>query len=398
MTAFQNKMKTRTSIWDPITIRGVTFQNRIGVSPMCMYSSTDGFPDMNFHPQHIYSRIQGMGLFMIEASGVEDIGRISPRCMGIYKDQHTAYFKQIVDYCHSTSNCKIGIQLAHSGRKGSTSPPFNYYEQYGIKYPIAPINKKQHGAGWKPVSPNTLTQSDIDNIINIIYPNAVRRAMKAGFDFIELHMAHGYLVHEFYSLVCNKREDKYGGRLLKNRCRFAIEIVKSVRRIYNGPLFVRISCDDYLSSDAKYADDAWNFEKGDCDYLVRELIRAGVDVVDCSGGGIFDNAYVGTKRMKSYQIKFAAELKQNVFGCKTAAVGGIRYYKEAKEIIEDEKADFVLIGRQCLREPYLALNWQKQAGRFTDYIKQYGYAADHKLHRGLPWDIQKIKHKLNSKL
>ena len=210
-------------------------------------------------------------------------------------------------------------------------------------------------------------------------------------------MAHGYLVHEFYSLVCNKRQDKYGNSL-ENRCRFAVDIVQSVRKYFDGPLFVRISCDDYLSNDKEYGDIAWSFEKGDCEYLVRSLLKNGVDVIDCSGGGIFDRAYVNTKKMKNYQIGFAEKLKQNVIGCKTAAVGGIRNYKEAADIIENGKADFVLIGRQCLREPYLALKWQKEANRFTDYIKQYGYSADWKLHRGLPSEIAKIKNKLNSKL
>eukprot|EP01084_Bolivina_argentea_P082639 149609_1 len=394
----QNINIHKPSVWDPITIRGVTFQNRIGVAPMCMYSSTDGFIDLNFHSQHIFSRIQGMGLFIIEASGIESIGRISPKCVGIYKDEHIKYLKQLVDYVHKTSNCKIGIQLAHAGRKGSTAPPYNYYKQYNVKYPMTKLMKTIHNDGWKTVSPNTLSLDEINKLINVTYPNAVKRAITAGFDFIELHMAHGYLVHEFYSLVCNKRTDKYGGKSLENRCRFAIDIVKSVRKYFNGPLFVRISCDDYLLNDKKYNNIAWNFEKGDCEYLVRNLLNNGVDVIDCSGGGIFDRAYFNTKKTKLYQLGFAQKLKQKVFGCKIAAVGGIRYYKEAANIIENEIADFVLIGRQCLREPYIALKWQKEANRFTDYMKQYGYATQWKLHSGLPSEIIKRKNKLNSKL
>lgn len=336
-----------SSLFDPLTIRGVTFPNRIWVSPMCQYSAIDGVAT-SWHDVHIGSfATGGTGLIMMEASGVVPEGRISTACLGIWNEAQTERLKPIVDFAHSMGT-KIGIQLAHAGRKASCLPPWSDH----------PMASKAEG-GWDCVAPSAisfggkypvpkeLTVAEIKTLVKS-FADAAKRAVMAGFDLVEIHAAHGYLIHQFLSPISNKRDDEYGGSF-ENRIRFFIEITEAVRKAIPDamPLFARISASDWL-------EDGWTIDESV--ELCKLLKSIGVDLIDVSSGGTSSGAPVPVG--PGYQVPFAERIRResNIFTC---AVGLITEAHQANEVVESGRADAVMMAREFLRNP----RWPLQAAK-----------------------------------
>ena len=325
-------------LFDPITIRGVEISNRAWVSPMCQYSAKDGVVG-EWHHVHLGSfATGGAGLIMAEASGVVADGRISVGCPGLYNDAQVAAWSPIVDFAHSMGT-KIGIQLAHAGRKGGTTNP-------GSAHFMATPDE----GGWEAVAPSAiafegyptpraLTSAEIHQLVRE-FAVAAKRAMKAGFDLVEIHAAHGYLLHEFYSPLSNHRTDEYGGDFA-GRTRFLKEVVTEVRAAIgeNVPLFVRISASDWIEG-------GWTIQ--DSVQLSNELVELGVDLIDVSSGGNVHNAKIAVG--PGYQVAFSEAIKRGS-RVKTSAVGMITDPVQANEIIESGQADAVMLAREMLRNP-----------------------------------------------
>ena len=337
------------SLFDPLTIGSVTFQNRVWVSPMCQYSAVDGLIG-DWHRAHLNSFATGApGLIMVEATGVAPEGRISIGCPLLTTDAHALAFKPMIDFAHSQS-VKMGIQLAHAGRKGSTMRPWDDHRMAGIE-----------DGGWQNVSssavafhgypePRELTVGEIHQLTKDFVAAAVR-AIDVGFDVIEIHAAHGYLLHQFYSPLDNKRTDQYGGSF-ENRIRFLLETVTAVRQAIPAgtPLFVRISATDWV-------DDGWNLV--DSIELCNQLKALGVDLIDVSTGGNLHNAPI--KATPGFQVPFAAAIRPES-QIMTTAVGLITEPEQAQYIIETGEADAVFLARAMLRNPRWALNAAEKLG------------------------------------
>ena len=332
------------SLFSPLQLRSVRFANRIGVSPMCQYSSEDGFAN-DWHMVHLGSRAQGgAGLVILEASAVVPEGRITPGDLGIYKDEHIAGLERIVKFVHG-QGARVGIQLAHAGRKASMSIPF------GGDRLLSPDE-----GGWKPVAPSAvafapnyatpraLDQAGIDAIVRA-FGQAARRALAAGFDLVEIHSAHGYLLNEFLSPLANQRTDQYGGSF-ENRTRLLLQVVDAVRAEWPAhlPLFVRISATDW-------AEGGWTLD--DSVELAKLLRAHGVDLVDTSSGGLAAHARITSG--PGYQVPFAKRIRAEA-GIATAAVGMITEAEQANAIVAEGQADMVLLAREMLRDPYWALH------------------------------------------
>ena len=338
-----------SALFDPLTIRDVEFNNRIWVSPMCQYMASDGFVGQ-WHNVHLGSfATGGTGLIMVEATGVVPEGRISIGCPSIEDEAHAQAFKPIIDFAHS-HDVKIGIQLAHAGRKAGTMLPWDDHR----------IATKDEG-GWQAVSssaiafegylePRVLTIAEIHQLTQDFVGAAVR-SVKIGFDVIELHAAHGYLFHQFYSPLANKRTDEYGGEFA-NRTRFLLETVAAVRKaIPTGtPLFVRISATDWV-------DDGWNLI--DSVELCAQLKALGVDLVDVSTGGNVHNAPI--KATPGFQVPFATAIRAET-GIMTTAVGLITEPEQADHIIQTGEADAVFMAREFLRNPRFPLHAAQKLG------------------------------------
>lgn len=327
-------------LFSPLKIREIEFKNRLCVSPMCMYSSKDGFSN-TWHLVHLGSRaVGGAGIIFTEAAAVSPEGRISPEDLGLWKEEHIKGLKDIVDFIESRG-AVTGIQLAHAGRKASTYSPWNGRARVPVEnegwIPVAPsaipFNKKD-------AAPQALDQHGIEKVITD-FKAAAERALKAGFKIIEIHAAHGYLLHQFLSPLSNHRTDKYGGPF-KNRIRLVLEITDAVREVWpkSLPLFVRISATDW-------AEGGWNQE--DSVALSRILKEKEVDLIDCSSGGLIPNADIPLE--KGYQVKFAEKLKTEA-QIMTGAVGLITEPEEAEEILTNKQADLIFIAREFLRNPY----------------------------------------------
>jgi len=346
-------------------LRSIEFSNRIGVSPMCQYSSEDGFAN-DWHLVHLGCRAQGgAALVMLEASAVVPEGRISPQDLGIWKDQHIPNLERIVRFIHS-QGARAGIQLAHAGRKASTQSPF-----------------LGHGAvstaegGWQPVAPSAiafapeypmpreLDQAGIDATIGAFREGALR-ALRTGFDLIEVHAAHGYLLHEFLSPLANHRSDAYGGSF-ENRTRLLLQVADSVRAVWPDhlPLFVRISATDWAAG-------GWTPDESV--ELARHLKARGVDLVDVSSGGQIPTAQVPVG--PGYQVPFAARIRREA-GIPTAAVGMITEPKQANAIVEAGEADLVVLAREMLRDPNWPLHAAIALNEQTSWPVQYLRAAPH---------------------
>ncbi|MDB5283199.1 MAG: oxidoreductase [Bacteroidota bacterium] len=327
-------------LFSPIKIRSLEFKNRIFVSPMCQYSSTDGFAN-NWHLVHLGSRaVGGAALVVVEATAVNPEGRISPGDMGIWKDEHIDFLKQITTFIEQ-QDAIAGIQLAHAGRKASHQSPWQggkaLTAENGVWQTVAP--SPLAFTEGEPI-PKELSLDAIKQIVND-FKEAAIRAQKAGFKVIEIHGAHGYLINEFLSPLSNKRTDDYGGSF-ENRIRFLLEIVKGIRSVWpeEYPLFVRISATDW-------AEGGW--AEDDSIKLAGVLKANGVDLVDCSSGGNVAHVKVPVKPL--YQVPFAEGIKKSV-EILTGAVGLITTAKEANDVIEENKADVVFLARELLRDPY----------------------------------------------
>ena len=342
------------ALFTPLTIRDVTFRNRIAVSPMCQYSSEDGFAN-DWHLVHLGSRAAGgAALVVMEASAVEARGRISPQDHGIWKDDHIPFLARIADFIQR-QGAAPGIQLAHAGRKASTYRPSDG---------AGAVPPKE--GGWQPVAPSAipfqsdypfpaeLTRAEISGIVES-FAAAARRALAAGFQVVELHFAHGYLAHEFLSPLSNRRTDEYGGPL-ENRIRFALETAKAVRAVWpeHLPLFARISASDWVEGGWDIADSVG---------LSRSLCTLGVDLIDCSSGGLSPRQKIALA--PGYQVPFAERIRRET-GVRTAAVGLITTPRQADEIVRNEQADLVLLAREFLRDPYFPLHAAKALGEKVD--------------------------------
>lgn len=330
---------------------------------MCEYSSQDGFAT-DWHLVHLGSRaVGGAGLVILEASAVVPEGRISPGDLGIWKDAHVPMLMRIATFIHS-QGARAGIQLAHAGRKGSMSVPFS-----GERL-VPPAE-----GGWEPVAPSALPfsgkyavpraldQTGIDAVIEA-FRQAAQRALAAGFDFVEIHAAHGYLLHEFLSPLANQRTDHYGGSF-QNRTRLVLEVVDAVRNEWPGhlPLFVRISATDW-------ANGGWTVDESV--ELARLFREHGVDLVDVSSGGQVASAQIPMG--PGYQVEFAARIKREA-GIPTAAVGMITDPVQANDIVEKGEADLVLMARESLRDPYWPLHAAAALGEEASWPVQYLRAA-----------------------
>ena len=329
-------------LFQPFTLREVTTRNRVGVSPMCQYSCTDGLAN-DWHVQHLASRaLGGAGLVLAEATAVEARGRISLHDLGLWKDAQVEPLARVVRNIES-HGAVPGIQLAHAGRKAGTARPWEGGQPLG-------------DAGWEPVAPSPIPFTSAYRVpsaaaagdlaaIRAAFREAAVRARAAGFRWLELHAAHGYLLHSFLSPLSNQRHDGYGGGF-EQRIRFPLEVVRDVRRVWPErlPLAVRLSCSDWVEG-------GWTLE--DSIELSRRLKDEGVDLVDCSSGGSTPLALVPAA--PGYQVGFAAAIRRAA-GIPTAAVGLITEPTRAEAIIADGQADLVLIGRAFLRDPYWALH------------------------------------------
>jgi 2,4-dienoyl-CoA reductase-like NADH-dependent reductase (Old Yellow Enzyme family) len=353
-------------LFSPFQLRSVSFPNRIGVSPMCEYSSHDGFA-ADWHLVHLGARAQGgAGLVILEASAVTPEGRISSADLGIWKDEHIPNLQRIAAFIHS-QGARAGIQLAHAGRKGSMSAPFT-----GER-----LLQPSEG-GWQPVAPSALAfspayavpqaldQPGIDAVVEA-FRLAAHRAFKAGFDLVEIHAAHGYLLHQFLSPLANKRADAYGGSF-ENRTRLALQVVDAVRAAWPAhlPVLVRISATDW-------AERGWNVDESV--QLARLFREHGVDLVDCSSGGMVPNAQIPLG--PGYQVEFAARIRSEA-GIPTAAVGLITDPTQANAIVAQGQADLVLLAREMLRDPYWPLHAAAALGDAVSWPPQYLRAAPHR--------------------
>ena len=346
-------------LFTSLKIRGIELKNRIVVSPMCQYSSIDGFAN-DWHLVHLGSRaVGGAAMIITEAAAVSPEGRISPDDLGIWKDEHIVFLKRITDFIKSQGTIP-GIQLAHAGRKASHSSPWKGNKALAIDeggwdtFAPSAIPYKSSEPSPKEMSP-----ADIKKII-ADFGDAAKRAVQAGFEVIEIHGAHGYLIDEFLSTLSNHRNDEYGGNF-ENRIRLVLEIVTVVRKIIpdSMPLFVRISATDWVEG-------GWDIS--DSVKLAKVLKEMGVDVIDCSTGGNSPDQKIQVAPM--YQVSFAEQIKKDT-GILTAAVGLITTVDEAEGILTNGRADLVLMARAFLRDPYFPLHAAKETGTDIEWPEQY---------------------------
>ncbi len=345
-----------SKLFSPLKIRDLTFKNRIFVSPMCMYSAVNGVPN-NWHLVHLGTRASGgAALVIAEATGVTLEGRISTACLGIWNDEQMEAFKPITAFIKS-QNAIPGIQLAHAGRKGSTGLDGKQVDaKNGGWTNVAPSGIPFHEGE---AIPHALTASEIQEHVEA-FAKATKRALEAGFEVIELHMAHGYLMHQFLSPLSNKRADEFGGSL-ENRMRFPLMVARAVRETLpkNLPLFVRISATDWTQG---------GWDEVQSAELVKELKKIGVDFIDTSTGGVIAGAKIPVGPL--YQVKFADYIRKET-GILTGAVGLITTPEEAESVLEKNEADAILLARVLLREPYWPLYAAKSLGEKPEIPRQY---------------------------
>ena len=335
----------KTNLFTPLRLRGVTLRNRIAMSPMCQYSSEDGFANEWHVAHHAARAVGGVGLLIAEATAVEPEGRITPNCLGIWKDEHVPALRQVTDFVLKHGSVP-GIQLAHAGVKASRHRPFhptpNAFVQpdQGGWLPVGPTAKRFGQDG--PV-PHELTVAGID-AIRRSFVAAAQRSIAAGFRVVELHFAHGYLGHSFLSPLMNERQDDYGGSF-DNRVRFLLDTARAVRATLpeDVPLLVRLSCTDW-------AEGGWTLD--DSVEVSRRLAQAGVDLIDCSSGGATRKADIPTG--PGYQVPLAERIRRDA-GIPTGAVGLITDPEQADAIIAEGHADLILMGRELLRDPHWPL-------------------------------------------
>lgn len=351
-----------SKLFTPFTLRETTFSNRVFVSPMCQYSAIAGMPG-HWHLVHLGSRaVGGAGLVMVEATAVSAEGRITPGDLGIWSDAHADALRPIAGFI-AAHGAVPGIQLAHAGRKASTEAPW-----LGGAY--LPVDK----GGWQTLAPSALAQTaehappkalELNEIEAIVeqFRQAAGRALAAGFEVLELHCAHGYLLHEFLSPLSNRRTDEYGGSL-ENRCRLPLKIAGVLRDLWpqDKPLFVRISASDWVAG-------GWEIVQSI--QFSRWLKDIGVDLIDCSSGGLVADAKIPAG--PGYQTAFAAAIRAQA-GIATGAVGMITSAAQAETILVTGQADAVFLARELLRDPYWPLQAARELRSDIDWPVQYARA------------------------
>ncbi len=346
-------------LFAPLSLRELTFKNRIFVSPMCQYSSHDGLPT-DWHLVHLGSRaVGGSALVMVEATAVSPEGRISPDDSGIWSDRHAEAFAPIAEFIRQ-QGAVAGIQLAHAGRKASTDAPWRGGGPLG-----------QTDRGWQPLAPSPipfapdhpapreLTPEQMTTVLGQ-FADATRRALAAGFQVVEVHMAHGYLLHEFLSPLTNRRSDEFGGSL-QSRLRFPLQVARRVRELWPPalPVFVRISAADWVEG-------GWDLAQSL--ELSRQLKHIGIDLVDCSSGGLDPQAVIPLA--PGFQTPFATAIRQQI-EIPTGAVGLITEPVQAEQIVATGLADAVFLGRQLLRDPYWPIHAAQTLGVDIPWPEQY---------------------------
>ena len=365
-------MAAMSALFSPFTLRDLTFKNRIAVSPMCEYSSEDGFAN-DWHVVHLGSRaVGGAALVLTEAIAVTAEGRISPQDLGIWKNEHVEQLERIAAFCNARGT-EWGTQLAHAGRKASTLAPWLGQGR------VSPAD-----GGWTPVGPGSepfdksypvpsmLDEAGIDDIVRA-FADGARRTLDAGGTVIEVHGAHGYLIHQFLSPLINERTDRWGGSF-ENRTRFAIDVVRAIRGVWPEglPLFMRLSATDYVAG-------GWDIEQSV--ELSRLLLREGVDLIDASSGGAVPVAPGTIPLGPLYQTPFAERIRRDA-GIPTGAVGMITEPADANAIVEDGRADMVFLARELLRDPYWPIYAARTLGDPLQFPKQYARADGVRAHMG----------------
>lgn len=352
-----------SKLFSPLQIKSINLKNRIVISPMCQYSAVDGFAN-DWHLTHLGSRATGGAALIIqEATAVSPEARISPSDLGLWKDEHIEKLKAINTFIIS-QNAIPGIQLAHAGRKASVSEPWNGNKKLvatqGGWQTVAPSAVPYHDD--EPFHPTALDKTGIQKVISD-FTAATKRAVQAGYQVLEIHAAHGYLLHQFLSPLSNFRTDEYGGSF-ENRIRFTLEVLEAVQSEWpeNLPLFVRISATDW-------ADGGWNIEESV--QLSKILKEKGVDLIDVSSGGLVSHQKIPLE--PNYQVPFAKKIKQET-GILIGAVGLITEAKQAEAIVAEGKADLVFFARASLRDPNLPLHFAAVLGVDIAWPKQYDRA------------------------
>ncbi len=343
-------------LFTPLKIKDVTFRNRIGMAPMCQYSATDGVMN-DWHKVHLGSRaVGGAGLIIAEATAVRADGRITPNCIGLWNDEQAEAAAKVNRFI-SDQGAVAGVQIGHSGRKGSAAAPWN-----------GGAHLKNDEGGWPVIGPGdvafdndgtrlwkTPAQMSVADISEMqeLFVAAAKRALAAGYKFLEIHGAHGYLLHSFFTSLVNKRDDEYGGDL-RGRARMMLETVEAVRAVWpeNLPLAVRLSVADWIEGGLTIQDNI---------QMAKWLKERGVDFVDCSGGGANPKARASIGSRTADQVGLAGQLRAEA-EIATMAVGLITKAKQAEEIIASGTADMVLLGRKLMRDPYWAMNAALELG------------------------------------
>jgi 2,4-dienoyl-CoA reductase-like NADH-dependent reductase (Old Yellow Enzyme family) len=372
-------MASKPLLFTPITLRGVTLKNRVVISPMCQYSARDGLAN-DWHFAHLAKfAIGGAGLVFAEAAAVEANGRITHGDLGIWSDAHIAPLKRIADFVKSQGSVPA-MQLAHAGRKASMQRPWDGNGPINETdrargedvWPVVAPSPIPMDSGW--LTPHELTVSEIRQVQES-WKKAALRALAAGFDVLEMHSAHGYLGHEFLSPLSNKRSDQYGGDL-KGRMRFSLELAEILRAAWpqDKPLFVRVSSVDGVEG-------GWTLD--DTVALARELKARGVDVLDCSSGGLMGSATAArVKRSPGFQVPFAERVRKEA-GMTTMAVGLILDSHQAEQVLQLGQADLIAVGRQALYDPNWALHAEVALGvegEYKSWPVQYGWWLDKRQH------------------
>lgn len=349
-------------LFTPLTLRSITLRNRLGISPMCQYSAVDGFAN-DWHLVHLGARaIGGAALVMVEATAVLPEGRISPGDLGLWSDAQVEPLARIARFM-SAQGSVPAVQLAHAGRKASTAAPWDGHREVPVErggwQTVAP-SALRFDAGYP--MPDALDEAGIDQVVQA-FAEAARRSLQAGFQIVELHAAHGYLLHQFLSPISNRRTDRYGGSF-ENRTRLVVECVDAIRGEWpeSLPLFVRLSATDWVEG-------GWSVDE--TVRLAALLREHGVDLIDCSSGGLspLQQIPVGP----GYQVPFAERVRAET-GLKTAAVGLITTPQQADDLVREGRADLVFIARESLRNPHFPLDAANALDRDLDWPRQYARA------------------------
>lgn len=353
-------------LFSTLNIKSITLKNRIVVSPMCQYSSDEGYAN-DWHLVHLGSRaVGGAALIFTEAAAISPEGRISPDDLGIWTDDHIQMLKRMTDFIHQQGSI-AGIQLAHAGRKASTQSPWKGGKQI-----------KEQDGGWKTVAPSEIPFHNTDEKPRALsseellkvksdFKAAAKRALDAGFKVIELHAAHGYLLHQFLSPLSNQRTDEYGGSF-ENRIRLLLEVIENVQEVWPAthPLFIRISATDW-------AEGGWTPEES---VLLSGILKTkAVDLIDCSSGGLAEHQQIPVAA--GYQVPFASTIKQET-GILTGAVGLITDAIQAEQILQQDQADLIFMAREMLRDPYFALHAAFNLDAEQKWPEQYERAKPRK--------------------